>query len=178
MWDTENDFVAWPLDPAGISSEYLTATKGWQRRGIGECQAAYPEYAPNNIKFPHYSPDDKQGHSAELRYVWTFLSTINKIPLVSERPAECSHGFVARGSYHKFLNHNVITLHVPQRTDTRKLALKVLGDIIRRRAHQVRGHWRDDWHLPKGNKTLWVPEHQRGDASLGFVTHDYAVHHD
>jgi hypothetical protein len=24
----------------------------------------------------------------------------------------------------------------------------------------------------------WIPEHQRGDASLGFVTHDYEVTHD
>jgi hypothetical protein len=48
---------------------------------------------------------------------------------------------------------------------------------IRRRAHQVRGHWRDDWRLPKGNKTLWIAEHQRGDASLGLVIHDYEITH-
>jgi hypothetical protein len=64
----------------------------------------------------------------------------------------------------------------------------------RRRAHMVRGHWRIDWrHPPKplcahewstegvcercrGHR-LWVHEHQRGDASLGFVTTDYAVVH-
>ena len=45
--------------------------------------------------------------------------------------------------------------------------------MMRRRAHQVRGHWRDDWRHP-GQK-IWVKEHQRGDASLGFVLHDYTV---
>ena len=72
---------------------------------------------------------------------------------------------------------NVITLRVPEKADLRKVAQRVAGEIIRRRAHQVRGHWRDDWRLPKGNKSLWVTEHQRGDASIGFVTHDYLVEH-
>lgn len=25
---------------------------------------------------------------------------------------------------------------------------------------------------------IWIREHQRGDASLGFVTHDYSVKHE
>jgi hypothetical protein len=37
--------------------------------------------------------------------------------------------------------------------------------------------WRDDWKLPKGNKALWIGEHQRCDASLGWVGHDYWVEH-
>jgi hypothetical protein len=71
----------------------------------------------------------------------------------------------------------------------------VTAQIVRRRAHQVRGHWRKDYRHPllpgcvhvfddnmtcklcSGHK-LWIAEHQRGDASLGFVTHDYEIHHD
>lgn len=34
------------------------------------------------------------------------------------------------------------------------------------------------WHKPKGNKSIWIAEHQRGDASLGFITHDYAITHE
>jgi hypothetical protein len=26
-----------------------------------------------------------------------------------------------------------------------------------------------------GGHKLWISEHQRGDASLGFVTHDYDI---
>jgi hypothetical protein len=67
--------------------------------------------------------------------------------------------------------------------------------LLRRRAHQVRGHWRDNWRRPlsklcehefdadmvctrcRGHK-IWVSEHHRGDAGLGTVIHDYAVHHE
>jgi len=79
------------------------------------------------------------------------------------------------GRYRKFLSHGVITLNVPQHVSLRKVAQRALVSL--RRAHMVRGHWRDDWHLPKGNKALWIREHQRGDASLGFVMHDYKVEH-
>ena len=77
-------------------------------------------------------------------------------------------------------------------TQCRKLALNTAA-LIRRRAHQVRGFWRSDWRHPlsplcahafddtmicrhcRGRK-IWIAEHQRGDASIGFVTHDYSVH--
>jgi hypothetical protein len=49
------------------------------------------------------------------------------------------------------------------------------GVVARRRAHQVRGHWRRDWRHE--GQRIWIKEHQRGDASLGFVTHDYHVEH-
>jgi hypothetical protein len=35
--------------------------------------------------------------------------------------------------------------------------------VIRRRAHMVRGHWRDNYRLPKGNKSIWVTEHPASD---------------
>jgi len=70
-----------------------------------------------------------------------------------------------------------------------------MSAVLRRRAHQVRGHWRRDWRKPLlagcehvwneeifctlcGGHKLWIDEHQRGDASLGFVMHDYEVHRD
>ena len=121
--------------------------------------------------------------------LWGLLSTINDLPVVIEH-VEPSRGFMARGNYRKFLKHSVVRLTVPE-TRWRKLVTKV-ASLIKRRAHQVRGHWRNDWRHPltaacehvyngqmvcekcRGRK-LWIDEHQRGDASLGFVTHDYAV---
>lgn len=128
-----------------------------------------------------------------MRYILGLLATINDLPVKIEtvRP---SKGFVARGRYRKFMEHSVITLTVPE-TRYRVLARKVASNL-RRRAHQVRGHWREHWRNPltptcehrfenasptllrcskcKGEK-MWIPEHQRGDASIGFVTHDYKV---
>jgi hypothetical protein len=37
---------------------------------------------------------------------------------------------------------------------------------IRKREHEVRGHWR---HYPSGNK-VWIRSHTRGDPDLGTVT--------
>jgi hypothetical protein len=59
--------------------------------------------------------------------------------------------------------------------DPHKVARSIIARA-RRRAHQVRGHWRRDWRH-EGNR-IWIKEHQRGDASLGFVTHDYTVKHE
>ena len=115
------------------------------------------------------------------------------LPVTFER-VEPSKGYMARGGgYKKFLQHTVLHLTVPE-TRWRKLVGKTAA-ILRRRAHQVRGHWRKDWRSPlaslcehdfddhmkcrrcSGHK-IWIAEHQRGDASVGFVTHDYEVHHE
>jgi len=131
-------------------------------------------------------------NSTTLRTTWALLATINDLPVTIER-VEPSKGYVARGQYKKFLEHSVVHLTVPE-TRWRKLVLKAAA-ILRRRAHQVRGHWRRDWRNPLApvcqhefdeqmtckhcrGKQLWIAEHQRGDASMGFVTHDYEVHHD
>ena len=133
--------------------------------------------------------------STPLRDLWALLATINDLPVRIEQ-VEPSHGFMAKGNYRKFLKHSVLHLNVPE-SQWRKLVVKTAA-LVRRRAHQVRGHWRNDWHHPlspqcghrwatfgdtmvcqrcQGHK-LWIAEHQRGDASIGFVTHDYEVHHD
>jgi hypothetical protein len=127
-----------------------------------------------------------------LRVLWALLATINDLPVKIEF-VEPSRGYIAKGSYKKFLTHSVIHLTVPQ-TLWRKLLHKA-AIAMHRRAHQVRGHWRIDWrHRPIklcehtwneemicrncGGRMLWIAEHQRGDASLGFVTHDYSVEHE
>ena len=68
----------------------------------------------------------------------------------------------------------MITLTVPaKRYET--VAKRAIA-IARRRGHQVRGHWRKDhWHP---GERIWIREHVRGDTSLGFVMHDYAVTHE
>ena len=69
----------------------------------------------------------------------------------------------------------------------------VTAIALRQRAHQVRGHRRRDWRNPLDKlcehdfddhmvcrrchgHQIWIAEHQRGDASVGFVTHDYEIH--
>jgi hypothetical protein len=127
---------------------------------------------------------------AQCRVIWTLLSMINDLPVGIEH-VQPSKGYVARGSYKRFLEHSVV--HLTVETQWRKLIAKTAASL-RRRAHQVRGHWRKDWRNPLGKSCehdfdermicrrchghqIWIAEHQRGDASLGFVLHDYQVHH-
>jgi hypothetical protein len=125
----------------------------------------------------------------DLRDLWGLLATINDLPVRVDH-VEPSRGFFSRGVYKKFLQHSIVHLTVPE-TRWRALINKT-ATMLRRRAHQVRGHWRKDWRNPlsplcehefdddmicqrcQGRK-LWIGEHERGDASLGFVTHDYTV---
>jgi len=133
------------------------------------------------------------------RRAWALLATLNDLPLVYGE-VRASKGFVARGRYRRFLDHRTITINVPQKDQT-KLAKELIA-LVRRRAHQVRGHWRDDWRQKPSKRCpqlvetglhawnaegfcerchghrVWVHEHQRGDASLGFVTHDFVVKHE
>lgn len=130
------------------------------------------------------------------RRMWAFLSTINDIPVVGKPAVSLSRGFMARAQYRRFLSHKVLSLNVPQKIDRRRLARDIVA-MSKRRAHMVRGHWRRDFRNPlaplcehsfetHGNilhcihcdgQRLFIKEHQRGDASLGFVTHDYRVLH-
>lgn len=125
-----------------------------------------------------------------IRDLWALLATINDLPVKIEA-VQPSRGYVARGNYKKFLQHSVVHLNVPE-SQWRKLVAKS-AIMLRKRAHQVRGHWRKDWRHPLSvlcehifdaemvcrncrGRQVWVHEHQRGDASIGFVTHDYEVH--
>ena len=82
-------------------------------------------------------------------------------------------------------------------TRYRQVAKRAIA-ITRRPLHPVKGFWRLDWRNPftkgclhewesldqnhigcktcKGRK-IFVKDHVRGDASLGVITHEYAVHH-
>ena len=86
-----------------------------------------------------------------------------------------SKGFYARGNYHKFVEHEIISINLPKGKEPRTVAKHAVM-MSRRRAHQVRGHWRR--HHWKPGERIWIAEHQRGDALLGFVIHDYAVTHE
>lgn len=127
-----------------------------------------------------------------LRYVLAFLSTFNDLP-VKREVVHPTKSFLARGTFHKFLEHTVVKLNVPQCVERTHLARRLVV-AVRKRAHQVRGHWRvlsmpeescehiwailDEKHQQCSIchiRRVWIINHQRGDEKLGFVTHDYNV---
>jgi len=111
----------------------------------------------------------------EIRFIWAFLSTLNDIPVTRKVITPGKGFYTPAGRYKKFVEHERISINLAGVDDPVKLARKVV-EAVRRRAHQVRGHWRK--HHWKPGERIWIPEHQRGDASLGFVLHDYSVTHE
>jgi hypothetical protein len=179
-----------PDDYVWHDSELLGGMTGYRNDQIRIVDGLSADLRP--FFRPDHTPRSIWSMRAQGRAVWMMLSMINDLPVNVEH-VEPSRGFVARGSYKKFLKHSIVHLTVPE-TQWRALIAKT-DALLRRRAHQVRGHWRMDWRNPlhplcehvfaedltctrcRGRK-LWIGEHQRGDSSLGFVTHDYEVHHD
>ena len=78
---------------------------------------------------------------AVLRQILTLLATINDIP-AGTRTVVPSHGYYSHGGrYRRFVEHSYITLNLPKGRDPIKVARHIIT-LIRKRAHQVRGHWR------------------------------------
>lgn len=134
-----------------------------------------------------------------LRFAMCLLATLADIPMVRTE-TRVSKGYVARGRYRKYLNHTMLKINLPNRANTKTLAKRLIA-ITRRKAHQVRGHWRmyvkhkgmicngthiwsdtdDTKHSHCMNcaaQRVWIDKHERGDASLGYVTHEYVLTHE
>jgi hypothetical protein len=204
-WSVTNDPSAWrrfdvPTQAPRATSEWIVGIEGYVNEHTHWASSFDTDDTALDMFQAMEPPPGKRQPGWEMfilprlhmRDVWALLATVNDLPILIEH-VEPSHGYVARGSYKKFLKHSVVHLTVPE-TRWRKLVIKT-SVILRKRAHQVRGHWRKDWRNPltplcdhefndamictkcKGHK-IWIIEHQRGDAGLGFVTHDYEVHHD
>jgi hypothetical protein len=105
----------------------------------------------------------KEG-KAELRYVWTMLSTINDVP-VGFQEVKVSKGFMGKGQYRKYLSYSRVTINIPKKKDVRKLARRVVM-LSKVKRHEVRGHYRRVG-IEKIRK--WVNSFERGDASLGWA---------
>jgi hypothetical protein len=164
-------------DPIGDKSELFSHSRLAARMSFGTpALNGLAEIGRNIISHYFKDPDIDQGMGemrGELRYVWSLLAAINDLP-VGIRKVERSRGFMAKRNYQKFMSHSVISLILPKRMTEQKLA-KLLVGISRRRAHEVRGHFRT---VGADKRKTWIKEHIRGDASLGWVTHSYQVKHE
>lgn len=198
VWTTGADplpNVEWLEKSDYIISRALTGIDSYRSAHVTLTKAAFVVSNPAMMKVvdemkPRRYLEEQAG---DLRYLWALLATINDLPILRTQ-IKPDRGHMVRGSYKRFSEHTMITLRVPGRASLSAVARRALR-ASRRRAHQVRGHWRVDWRAApaalcehvwvsedgqvrcrecKGRKT-WIHEHQRGDASVGFVLHDYAV---
>jgi hypothetical protein len=136
-------------------------------------------------------------NAGNMRWLITILAMMNQVPTIKHYFPANGHR-IKRGKSVPYLDHNVITLKLPKENYlaiiNRRLN-KAAADRRKNRAHLVRGHFRTMEHgkgiqcrhaptlvengvgycLRCEQKIRWIAEAQRGDASLGWVNHDYVV---
>jgi hypothetical protein len=122
---------------------------------------------------------------------------MNDTPEIVGHDVRPDKGYIARGRYRKFVTHTVLTMTLPK-TRFKRRAQQAIA-IARRRAHEVIGHFRIDWRNPPAKdcehswepgpgktvvcrhcqgRKMYIPKHQRGDAGLGIVVHNFVVTHE
>lgn len=140
---------------------------------------------------------DVNERSGVLKYLICLLGALNEAPTTTKRIMG-RKGAMNIGMHSvKFLEHHRISLSLPKHIQVVKYAEKLMTNSAHRKRHQVRGHWRVvDKGVPlpypcKHEATMvenglgictsctrmirWIEHHERGDASLGWVNHDYVV---
>lgn len=118
--------------------------------------------------------------AGELRHIFGFLTTIGHVP-TEEREIIRVDGDVSqpppvvKGKPVFALVHHDIIIKLPKHRDIAKIVTRVC-EGMRKRRHEVRGHWRHFYNADGSiRRRVWIKEHERGDALLGRVHHDYRV---
>jgi len=126
----------------------------------------------------------------DLRFVVAALALLNHTPVIY-KPHKPRGRMLASGTTRPFIESRIVTINVPQTRKRLKLiddALRAAHHYQRRKRHAVRGHWRvaekshgDRWapffdpFEERMRWRIWIADHERGDASLGWVDHTYGV---
>lgn len=136
-----------------------------------------------------------------MRFLISVLALMNNAPNIKRIPVANPGHRQTRGRNLEYLGHSIVTLDLPKKKTITVLtkALDFASNERRRnRGHEVRGHFRQ---IERGKAPLayrcehvptlvengvgicmrcermirWIPSHARGDAELGWVTHEYNV---
>ena len=132
----------------------------------------------------------------DVRLIVTLLSLINEVPII-ETPSQRKGSFSgAGGAIRRYLMNKTVTINIPSNKPLRRVRQLLNNKVKSRKArHEVRGHWRTIVHkedhirkrtqpdgtiveefIRKGQlERVWVASHERGDAGVGYVRHDYKV---
>jgi hypothetical protein len=147
---------------------------------------------------------DLQQHSGDWRLALSILALLNARDYVRiDQPGGSGGGRLVRGRVVPYLSHNTVRIDLPRTVAVRKL-IRSIGHGLPKRRHEVAGYYANSHkhgdptcvRLPIvgceravyaaetpnlevclicGHRRWWVQDHERGDASLGYVTKDYAV---
>lgn len=155
-------------------------------RGV-VCQAAFRSGSIEGL------PESEWARMLRVYYAFCLLLHAPKGVQITEKPA---HRKLVKGKQKAYAAHSIITIDLSAKEARRVIADGSRGPI---RAHEVRGHWMHlnrvrgcshEWRAvpvepdrPEryvcdcGTVRVWRKAHQKGDATLGYVTHQYHVTH-
>jgi hypothetical protein len=137
-----------------------------------------------------------EGSSGELRTIITILLLMNQPNMVQYVRDVPTNKRFSRGKLRTYMSHSIISIHADPVPSIVRMGVDHQGSPHRR--HEVRGHYchNEEWrngshrgceHVTEqkgenswtcklcGGKRWWRKDHQRGDASLGFVQQDYEL---
>lgn len=184
-----------------VNRQRDTEMDDWQREGLRSLRAnhsfsvhlpSHPRYSEEQL--PEIWDNFRQGAGGDLRNIIALLIFLNRTSRVRvEREMPFKRQMVYRKPVN-LLKHRVITIHV---NPVPKLLHIAAGEGIRRRLHDVRGHfchnevartnhhehdWQEDaeadhlrWTCVCGGLRWWRKEHKRGHEDKGIVTSEYKV---
>lgn len=153
----------------------------------------------SNSLLNHFANDVMEGRG-NLRFVMAALATMNVAP-VTYIHREAKGFYRKRLRNIPYLDSHTVTIHCGRKRIETIVdhAFREHELAQRRKRHEVRGHWALAEYAPRGRRTVacvhepaerdgdyaicgkcerlihWRDHFERGDASLGFVQHDYEV---
>lgn len=193
-WDVNDPMAAHKLQHRGPLELYEEAARKvplWRRNQVGLSGIYLDEMAQTrDIAFEQVIVKSMSDQAGELAFIVSALALLNEIPCryVPFRPQGTLR---AGGRLKPFMSTSIVSIEVPatrRRLKEVDKALRSAGDRASRARHEVRGHFRHVYKLPRSNPErweravdrqgrpcwrTWVKAHERGDASLGWVRQTY-----
>jgi len=137
-------------------------------------------------------------YTGTVRWLVTVLAMMNEVPIHAEPVVRQQKVRATRTHSNRMLDYHKVSLILPKVNPVAYYEKKLRhADIRRRRAHEVRAHWRTYLHETRCGyeQHEWVYDHEngyrlcakceaygrlihehiRGDANLGWVRKDYVV---
>jgi len=179
-------FVNSPEQGRVIASRFVVDLKTGQAHDLGVNNASL---RPVDIK----TLRDSAVQSWAMILLFFMLLSTPRSHTITDRPATSK---IIKGKRRAYAAHSVVTIDLSADLERRIKNEARRGPV---RAHEVRGTWvnyakvktcQHDWEamVPDfpgdnreryicrcGQRRTWRKSHQRGDASLGYVTHEYLV---
>jgi hypothetical protein len=124
-----------------------------------------------------------------LRYACALLSLLNTTATLHDGPKPKNPRILLRGGTHRATTPSIVRIEIGSRVkDRESYVLKHAREGVRKRLHEVRGHYRHSarqplsahapgsaWEQWEGGWRIWIAHHERGDESLGDLRHRTTV---